>query len=45
MVSHDPGTLKQYCRRGAVVYGGSLVFYDTIDEACEVHHRLQTMAA
>ena len=41
MISHDPGTLRQYCRRGAVVYGGSLVFFDTVDEAAEVHHRLQ----
>ena len=45
MVSHDPGTLRQYCRRGAVVYGGNLVFFDTIDEASEVHHRLQMRAA
>ena len=41
MISHDPGTLKQYCRRGAVVYGGSVVFFDTIEEATEVHTRLQ----
>lgn len=41
MISHDPGTLKQYCRRGAVVYGGSVVFFDTIEEATEVHARLQ----
>ena len=45
MISHDPGTLRQYCRRGAVVYGGTLVFFDTIDEASEVHHRLQLRAA
>jgi capsular polysaccharide transport system ATP-binding protein len=45
MVSHDPGTLRQYCRQGAVVYGGTLVFFDTIDEANEVHHRLQMRAA
>jgi capsular polysaccharide transport system ATP-binding protein len=45
MISHDPGTLRQYCRRGAVVYGGSLIFYDTIEEASEVHHRLQLRAA
>ena len=45
MISHDPGTLRQYCRRGAVVYGGALVFFDTIDEASEVHHRLQLRAA
>jgi capsular polysaccharide transport system ATP-binding protein len=45
MISHDPGTLRQYCKRGAVVYGGALVFYDTIEEANEVHHRLQMRAA
>ncbi|UAK24991.1 ABC transporter ATP-binding protein [Sphingomonas nostoxanthinifaciens] len=45
MISHDPGTLRQFCRRGAVVYGGNLVFFDTIDEASEVHHRLQMRAA
>lgn len=45
MISHDPGTLRQFCRRGAVVYGGSLVFFDTVDEANEVHHRLQLRAA
>ncbi|MFS0851637.1 ABC transporter ATP-binding protein [Novosphingobium panipatense] len=41
MISHDPQTLRAYCKRGAVLYGGSLVLYDTIDEACEVHSRLQ----
>jgi capsular polysaccharide transport system ATP-binding protein len=41
MISHDPGTLRAYCRQGAVLYGGSLIRYDTIEEACEVHHRLQ----
>ena len=45
MISHDPGTLRQYCRRGAVVYGGTVTFFDTIDEASEVHHRLQMRAA
>ncbi|WEJ99501.1 MAG: ABC transporter ATP-binding protein [Candidatus Sphingomonas phytovorans] len=44
MVSHDPGTLRQYCRAGAVVYGGTVTFYDSIDEANEVHHRLQTLS-
>lgn len=45
MISHDPGTLRQYCRRGAVVYGGTVAFYDTMEEASEVHHRLQMRAA
>lgn len=41
MTSHDPYTLDQYCTRGAVVYRGALVFFDTVEEACEVHHALQ----
>jgi capsular polysaccharide transport system ATP-binding protein len=45
MISHEPGTLKTYCRRGAVLYGGALVLYDTMEEAIEVHHRLQSLAA
>lgn len=45
MTSHDPHSLITYTKRGAVLYGGSLVMYDTIEEACEVHHRLQTRAA
>jgi capsular polysaccharide transport system ATP-binding protein len=42
MVSHDPNALLQYCDRGAVLYGGNLTFYDTIADAIDVHHRLQT---
>jgi capsular polysaccharide transport system ATP-binding protein len=42
MISHDAETLRTYCTRGAVLYGGALVLYDTIDEACEVHSRLQS---
>jgi len=45
MVSHDPHMLQQYCDRGAVLYGGNLTFYDTVAEACEVHHGLQMRAA
>jgi capsular polysaccharide transport system ATP-binding protein len=41
MTSHDPYTLEQYCTRGAVLYSGALVFYDSVAEACEVHHALQ----
>jgi capsular polysaccharide transport system ATP-binding protein len=41
MTSHDPYMLQQYCTRGAVLYGGLLVFFDTVAEACEVHHALQ----
>lgn len=41
MTSHDPYMLEQYCTRGAVLYRGVLAFYDTVTEACEVHHALQ----
>lgn len=41
MTSHDPYILEQYCTRGAVLYSGALVFFDTVAEACEVHHALQ----
>ncbi len=45
MVSHDTATLFRYCTRGAVVYGGTLTLYDTIAEAADVHHRLQSLGA
>jgi capsular polysaccharide transport system ATP-binding protein len=45
MTSHDPYTLEHYCKKGAVVYGGTLTFFDTITEACEVHHALQMRSA
>lgn len=41
MTSHDPYMLEQYCTRGAVLYRGVLAFYDSVAEACEVHHGLQ----
>ena len=45
MISHDPYTLQHYCKRGAVLFGGNLTFYDTVAEACEVHHALQMRVA
>ena len=41
MTSHDPYMLEQYCTRGAVLYSGALIFFDTVAEACNVHHTLQ----
>jgi capsular polysaccharide transport system ATP-binding protein len=41
MISHDPGTLREYCERGAVVHGGKLEFFPTVDEALDCHHRMQ----
>lgn len=43
MISHDSGTLRQYCERGAVLYAGTLAFFDSIEEACEIHHGLQAL--
>jgi capsular polysaccharide transport system ATP-binding protein len=45
MTSHDPYMLEHYCTKGAVVYGGALTFFDSIVEACEVHHALQMRSA
>ena len=41
MISHDPHTLNAYCTRGAVLYGGSLIHFDDVNEAWGVHSRLQ----
>jgi len=41
MISHEPGTLREYCERGAVVHGGRLQLFSTIDEAIDVHRHLQ----
>lgn len=45
MISHDPGTLRAYCSTGAVLHGGKLTMFDTVDEALEQHHRYQSAAA
>lgn len=41
MTSHDPFMLQHYCRHGAVLYNGAMTFYETIEEACDVHQALQ----
>lgn len=45
MVSHASETLRAYCQRGAVLAGGRLTFYETIDEALDVHVWNQRNAA
>ena len=45
MVSHDADTLRRYCHTGAVLRDGRLTFFDTIDEAIEIHHAAQSLAA
>ncbi len=37
MVSHDLGTLREYCRRCAVLDHGKLRLYDSIDEAAAAY--------
>lgn len=43
MVSHDAEALRSYCSTGAVLYGGQISFYDTIDEAIAIHDYNQRM--
>lgn len=45
MVSHDMAMLDRYCTRGGVLYGGTLTFYETVQEAVDVHLRLQKLEA
>jgi capsular polysaccharide transport system ATP-binding protein len=45
MVSHHAETLRHYCTTGAVLHGGRLQFFDTIDEALDVHAHQQRAAA
>ena len=45
MISHSPETLRAYCNRGAVLHAGTLTFFDSVDEALDVHHGLQRRVA
>jgi capsular polysaccharide transport system ATP-binding protein len=40
MVSHNSHTIKAYCDRAAVLADGRLEFYDSVDEAVQVHRRI-----
>lgn len=42
MISHDPHTLRMYCSRGAVVHGGRIQMFETVDEAIDLHHHYQS---
>lgn len=37
MISHDLGTLRSYCDTGAVLHDGQIHFFDSIDEAIDLH--------
>ncbi len=45
MISHDPGTLRTYCSRGAVLRDGRLTVFDDLEAAIADHHQSQTAAA
>jgi capsular polysaccharide transport system ATP-binding protein len=37
MVSHSPGTLREYCQTGIVLEDGNLTYYDDLEEAIDAH--------
>lgn len=41
LISHDPGLLRLHCSVGAVLTGGRFHCFDDIDEAIELHEKLQ----
>ena len=40
MVSHNIGTIREYCQHGAVLYGGDLRLYENLDDAMQVYERI-----
>ena len=40
IVAHQPGTLQAFCDRGAVLVDGRLLFFNDIETAIEVYHRM-----
>ena len=40
MVSHQVGTVKTFCDRGAVLVDGRLMMFNDIDHAIDVYNRL-----
>lgn len=37
MISHQPATLQQFCDTAAILHGGILVFYDTVEHAMRAY--------
>lgn len=37
MVSHSVGTIREYCQAGVVLEGGSMSYYENVEDAIEVH--------
>ena len=40
MISHDPHTLLEYCSRGALLDGGKLTFFNSVQEMIDAYHAL-----
>ncbi|MEO0635844.1 MAG: ABC transporter ATP-binding protein [Pseudomonadota bacterium] len=40
MISHDMGTIEQYCDRGALLVDGKLMHFDTVEGAVSAYYRL-----
>lgn len=45
MVSHSMGTLKQYCKAGCLLGGGSIRFFDDIDDAIAEYEAMIKVSA
>jgi capsular polysaccharide transport system ATP-binding protein len=45
VISHEPATLRAYCKTGAVLFNGELTFFDNIEDAIVAHsHNQNTLA-
>ncbi|MDR6434669.1 ABC transporter ATP-binding protein [Brucella pseudogrignonensis] len=44
LVSHSNSLLKEFCDRGAVLNDGDLIFFDSIDDAIQLHEENQKKA-
>ena len=40
MVSHNVADVRSFCRRGAVLHGGNLTFFEDLDEAIATYESL-----
>jgi capsular polysaccharide transport system ATP-binding protein len=40
MISHDPGTIREYCDHGIVLANGNLHYFHEVDDAIELYKRI-----
>jgi capsular polysaccharide transport system ATP-binding protein len=45
VISHEPATLRAYCKTGAVLFNGELTFFDNIEDAIVAHSHNQNALA